>query len=134
MKDLRSVWFQDLEEIEEVNEIVVRKRKVVINRPFQVGIAVCQMAKLRILQFCYDCLDRYLDRRDFELMQMDTDSLSRETLEGAVRPEMREEFKYLKKKVINTLFYVESVGSDCPISRARGSCLNVRRILDRIGI
>ena len=75
MKYLRSVWFQDLEEIGDVYEIEMRKRQVVINRPFQVGIAVYQMAKLRILQFYYDCLDRYLDRRDFELMQMDTDSL-----------------------------------------------------------
>ena len=75
MKDLRSVWFQDLEEIGDVYEIEMRKRQVVINRRFQVGITVYQMAKLRTLQFYYDCLDRYLDRRDFELMQMDTDSL-----------------------------------------------------------
>ena len=81
-------------------EIEMRKRKVVINRPFQVGIAVYQMSKLRILQFYYDCLDRYLDRRDFELMQMETDSLyfglSRKTLEEAVRPEMREELEAKK--------------------------------------
>ena len=101
MKDLRSVWFQELEEIGDVYEIEMRKRKVVINRPFQVGIAVYQMAKLRILQLYYTCLDRYLDRRDFELIQMDTDSLyfglSRETLEEAVRPEIREEFEARKK-------------------------------------
>ena len=66
MKDLRSVWFQNLEEIGDVYEIEMRKRQVVINRPFQVGIAVYQMAKLQILQFYYDCLDRYLDRRDFD--------------------------------------------------------------------
>ena len=65
LKDLRSVWFQDLEEIAGVYEIEMRKRQVVINKPFQVGIAVYQMAKLRILQFYYDCLDRYLDRREF---------------------------------------------------------------------
>ena len=51
MKDLRSVWFEDLEEIGDVYEIEMRKQKVVINKPFQVGIAVYQMAKLRILQF-----------------------------------------------------------------------------------
>ena len=34
-----------------------------------------QYAKLRMLQFYYDCLDRYLDRSDFEMSQMDTDSL-----------------------------------------------------------
>ena len=73
-----------------------------INRPFQVGIAAYQMAKLRILQFYYECLDRYIDRRDFELMQMDTDTLyfglSTETLEVAVRPERREEFEARKKE------------------------------------
>ena len=87
----------------DVYEIEMRKRQVVINRPFQVGIAVYQMAKLRILQFYYDCLDRYLDRRDFELMQMDTDSLflglsKKKTLEEAVRPEMLEEFEARKKE------------------------------------
>ena len=102
MRDLRSVWFQDLKEIGDVYEIEMRKRKVVINRPFQVRIAVYQMAKLRILLFYYDCLDRYLDRRDFKLMQMDTDNLyfgqSRKTLEEAVRPEMREELEARKKE------------------------------------
>ena len=44
-----------------------------IRRPFQIGIAVYQLAKLRMLEFYYD-LDRYVDRRDFELIQMDTDS------------------------------------------------------------
>ena len=33
-----------------------------------------QLAKLRMLEFYYDFLDRYVDRRDFELIQMDTDS------------------------------------------------------------
>ena len=28
-----------------------------------------------MLQFYYDCLDRYLDRSDFEMVQMDTNSL-----------------------------------------------------------
>ena len=104
MKDLRSVWFQDLEEIGDVYEIEMRKRQVVINRPFQVGIAVYQMAQPLILQFYYNCLDRYLDRRDFKLMQMDTDSLyfglSRGTLEDAVQPEMREEFEEQKKGMV----------------------------------
>ena len=43
--------------------------------PKQIGLFVLQYAKLRMLQFYYDCLDRYLDRRDFEMVQMDTDSL-----------------------------------------------------------
>ena len=43
--------------------------------PKQIGLFVLQYAKLRMLQFYYDCLDRYLDRSDFEIAQMDTDNL-----------------------------------------------------------
>ena len=71
----RSVWFDDMEEIGDAFEIEFRKEKVTINRPFQIGIVVCQLANLRMLRFYYDCLDYFLDRRDFELIQMDTDSL-----------------------------------------------------------
>ena len=71
---MRSAYFSDLDEIGEAYELESRKARITIRRPFQVGIAVYQMAKLRMLQFYYDFLDRYLDRRDFELIQMDTDS------------------------------------------------------------
>lgn len=56
-----------------------------------------QLAKLRMLKFYYDCLDHFVDRRDFELIQMDTDSLyfalSRKTLDEAIRPERFDEFE-----------------------------------------
>ena len=49
-----------------------------------------------MLQFHYDCLDKYVDRADYELCEMDTDSLylvlSTTTLEKAVRPHLRREF------------------------------------------
>ena len=88
-KHLRSVWLEDLEEIGDAYKIESRRNKVTINRPFQVGIVVYQLAKLRMLQFYYDFLDHYLDRRDYELIQMDTDSmyfaLSYKILEEAVK-------------------------------------------------
>ena len=100
-KHLRSVWFEDLEEIDGSYKIDCRKNKVTINRPFQIGIVVYQLAKLRMLQFYYDFLDYYVDRRDFELIQMATDSLyfalSHDTLEAAVRPELVKEFEWEKK-------------------------------------
>ena len=87
-KHLRSAWFQDLEEIGDAYKIELRKDKIVIKNPFQVGIVVYQLAKLRMLQFYYEFLDLYFDRQDFELIQMDTDSMyfafSREKLEDAV--------------------------------------------------
>ena len=69
----RSPFFEDLEEINEgVFEVRQRKKQVTITRPYQCGIAVYQLAKLRMLEFYYDFLDKFCDRRDFELIQMDT--------------------------------------------------------------
>ena len=49
-----------------------------------------------MLEFQFDCVDKYLDRSDYKLCEMDTDSLymvlSTPTLEDAVRPELRQQF------------------------------------------
>ena len=54
-----------------------------------------------MLEFYYDFLDRYFDRRDFELIQMDTDgnymAISAERLEDMVRPELQTEFEAKKE-------------------------------------
>ena len=101
-KSLRSARFKTLEEIGAAYKIELRKSKITIDRPFQVGIVVYQLAKLRMLQFYYEFLDFYLDRRDFELIQMDTDSmyfaLSRERLEDAIRPGYETQFEEEKKR------------------------------------
>ena len=98
---LRSAYFATLDEIGKAYELESRKPRITIRRPFQVGIAVYQQAKLRMLEFYYDFLDRYLDRKDFELIQMDTDSnylaISGKSLEDIVKPDMREEFEKEKK-------------------------------------
>ena len=98
---LRSAYFEDLDEIGAAYELESRKPRITIRRPFQIGIAVYQLAKLRMLQFYYDFLDRYLDRKDFELIQMDTDSnylaISGKKLEDIVKPEMKAEFEEQKK-------------------------------------
>ena len=101
-KILRSARFKTLEEIGPAYKVELRKSKITIDRPFQVGIVVYQLAKLRMLQFYYEFLDFYLDRRDFELIQMDTDSmyfaLSREKLEDAIRPGYETQFEEEKKR------------------------------------
>jgi len=98
---LRSAWFEDLTEIGDAYEITSRKPRVTIHRAFQVGIAVYQLAKLRILEFYHDFLDHFVDHQDFELIQMDTDSLyfalSASTLEEVVKPELQVEFENCKK-------------------------------------
>ncbi|XP_078356057.1 uncharacterized protein LOC144640871 [Oculina patagonica] len=121
---LRSAYFSDLDEIGEAYELESRKPRITINRPFQVGIAVYQLAKLRILEFYYDFLDKYVDRKDFELIQMDTDScymaISASKLEDIVKPELKQEFEAQKKQWLAWdkwsgrtpgLFKLECVGS-----------------------
>ena len=55
-----------------------------------------------MLEFYYDFLDRYFDRRDFKLIQIDTDSnymaISAERLEDIVRPELQTEFEAKKQE------------------------------------
>jgi len=99
---LRSAYYEDLEEIGDAYELESRKPRITIRRPFQVGIAVYQLAKLRMLEFYYDLLDKYVDRRDFETIRMDTDSnymaISGERLEDVVRPELKAEFEAEKRQ------------------------------------
>ena len=94
---LRSAYFSDLDEVGQAYELESRKPRITIERPFQIGIAVYQLAKLRMLDFYYDFLDRYFDREDFELIQMDM-AISAERLEDIVRPELQTEFEAKKQE------------------------------------
>ena len=67
-KALRSPFFDNLEEIGGAYEIKEFKRTVMIKSPYQCGIAVYQMVKLRILESYYDFLDKYFSRQDSELL------------------------------------------------------------------
>ena len=66
-KVFRSPFFDNLEEIGWAYEIKEFKRTVIVKRPYQCGIAVYQLAKLRMLEFYYDFLGKYFRRKDFEL-------------------------------------------------------------------
>ena len=86
----------DLEEIGGAYEMKKRKRTIQIKRPYQCGITVYQLAKLRILGFYYDVLDKYIDRSDFELCYIDTDSfylaLSGNSLDDIVKASLKKEY------------------------------------------
>ncbi|KAJ8561761.1 hypothetical protein ON010_g7920 [Phytophthora cinnamomi] len=55
-------------------EISKSKRRIKLKNPVHVSIAIYQLAKLRMLQFYYDCIDFYFERSDFQHPEMDTDS------------------------------------------------------------
>ena len=95
-----------------------------IKRPYQGSTAVYQLAKLQMLEFCYDFLDRYLNWQNFELCYMDTDSLylsiSGEFSDDIAKPRLRQAYEVNKKnwlatekfsKRITGLFKSDGVGT-----------------------
>jgi hypothetical protein len=93
-----SNLFQDLEELNGVYEVTQRKRTIFLKNPIHVAIAVYQLAKLRMLAFYYDCVDKYIDHSDFEYLEMDTDSgyiafSGEQPFPDLVKPELREHFE-----------------------------------------
>ena len=110
----RSPYFDDLEEISEgAFEVSQRKKRMTITRPYQCGIAVYQLAKLRMFEFYYDFVDKFCDRRDFEVIQMDTDSLymalTAEDFDEIIRPELKELYKDEKPNWLVTDEYSKRV-------------------------
>ncbi len=63
----------------------------------QIGVAVYHLAKLWMLEFNYQFIDKYIDRSDFQILEMDTDSnyfaFSKDSMEKHIKPEMRDEYE-----------------------------------------
>ena len=73
---LRSAFFSDLDEIGEAYELESRKPRITIRRPFQVGIAVYQLAKLRTLdERCSKCY--YVDEPEGKQKKFSTKGVSK---------------------------------------------------------
>ena len=78
---------------EDAYEIEMNKSVVKYTLPLHIGFFVYQYAKLRMLQFYYDFVDRYVERLLFQYCEMDTDSayiaLAGESIDGLVRADRR---------------------------------------------
>ncbi len=62
-KRINDPHFKDLEELSDHRfEVMAGKHQIIMDTPIQIGCAVYQLAKLRMLQFYYDCLDKYVER------------------------------------------------------------------------
>ena len=74
-------------------EIEMNKSVVKYTLPLHIGFFIYQYAKLRMLQFYYDFVDRYVQRPLFQYCEMDTDSayiaLAGESIDGLVRIDRR---------------------------------------------
>ena len=75
-KRVNNPLFRSASQVDEnLYEIESAKGRVKWNLPLQIGFFTYQYAKLRMLEFYYDFLDKYIDRKDFQMLEMDTDSL-----------------------------------------------------------
>ena len=89
--------FRQLDDVtEDAYEITSNKVRLTYDLPLHIGFFVYQYAKLRMLQFYYDFIDRYVDRSLFQYCEMDTDSayiaLAGDTIDDLVAPEHREHY------------------------------------------
>ena len=125
-----------LYEVEEFNTRVVQ------DLPLQIGFFVYQEAKLHMLKFYYDFIDKYVRRCDYQYCQMDTDSaymaISGETLEDVVVEELREDFyrewdQWFPAEVcdLHKEEWVLKKVYRIPMSKDLPSCCSRRRVHDK---
>ena len=102
-KYINESLFRDLDEVsDDLYEVKMAKRTIKEDLPLQIGLFVYQYAKLRMLQFYFDFLDKYVDRSDFQYVEMDTDSayiaISGDTVSDLVKPHLREQYSQERSK------------------------------------
>lgn len=88
-------FYYDANVYNDVYEVYCHKKYVKQNIPIQVACSIYDDSKKRMLEFCYDCVDKYLDRSDYQYMEMDTDSAYialTGDFEELVKPELKEDF------------------------------------------
>lgn len=86
-----------LSDQEEYFEVTKAKDSIRLNLPVQIGYFILQYAKLHMLQFYYDFVDKFVDRSDFQYCEMDTDSaymaLSGPNLKSVIKPNLLSEYE-----------------------------------------
>ena len=99
-KEVNKWNFLNLHELDhDVFEIEKLKSKIHLDLPITIGYFILQYAKLHMLKFYYDFLDVYIDRADFQKLQMDTDScylaLAGENLEKVVKQSKKKKYLHM---------------------------------------
>ena len=97
-KCVNSPLFMDLNLLgEELYELQEGYRTLTMSIPIYLGFQILQLAKLRMLEFAYDFMSKYVERPLYQYLYCDTDSLyfslSKDSLEECVKCDMREEYE-----------------------------------------
>ena len=81
---------------ENTSEVTALPTIVGYNMPIQIGFMVYQYANLKMLMFYYNFLSKYIDTKNFQLCEMDSDGLyfacSSTTLDEILIPEKRKAY------------------------------------------
>jgi len=71
----KNKWnFHDAYKYDDVYEIILTTKSIRQNMPLKIGCSVFDDSKLRMYDFYYDCVDKYIDRKDFQYIESNTDS------------------------------------------------------------
>ena len=86
-------------------EISTGKKIVNQNMPIQGACMIYSGAKKRMLEFVYDFIDRFIEREDYQIMYMDTDSCwgaysEENPFETLIKPKKKKEFSRVKKQFL----------------------------------
>ena len=73
-------------------EVEKTKHKIILDLPIHLCVFILNYAKLHMLEFYYDCVDKYLSREDFEYSEIGTDSaymaISGDSFESLIKPDL----------------------------------------------
>ena len=127
---------------EDAYEIETNKSVVKYTLPLHIGLFVDQYAKLRMLHFYYDVVDRYVERPLFQYCEMGTDSayivLAGESIDGLVRADRRAHYFRNRSQWLQEEFCDEYHQDDHVRARIAGrpwttteSCCFARKAFDK---
>ena len=99
--------FKKIEDLgDDFAEIELMKSHKKLNLPIQIGFAMLQYAKLKMLEWYYDFLLEYVDKSNFEYIEMDTDSayfaITAPTVRDVIKPEKLQDFE---NKLFHSFFF-----------------------------
>ena len=93
----RFLKLTELDPENEYYELELQKQQIRHDMPIQIGFFILQYAKLHMLEFYYNFLMQYLEKKDFEFCQMDTDSayfaIAGPTLQSVIKPCMLKSYE-----------------------------------------
>ena len=126
-----------IRQLDDAYEVEMNKKTVTYTLLVQGGFFVLQYAKMRMWQFYYDFINRYLERPLFQYCEVDTDSaylaLAAESVDALETSEQREHYfrhrsEWLHPNVATTIGK-STCAVDSPIERRSAT----RRVVRRAG-